>query len=176
MSSSRRSGVLLHISSLPGGWGVGDFGSGARRFADFLQGAGFTIWQVLPLTPVLPVFGNSPYSSPSAFAGNPLFISPEGLCEEGLVSMNDITARVFPSAREADFAAAELCRRGLLSLAWENFNAQPESFAELRRDFECFRAEESWWLRDYALFSILKEKNGGRCWTEWPREFSARVT
>ena len=176
LSSSRRSGVLLHISSLPGGWGVGDFGSGARRFADFLQGAGFTIWQVLPLTPVLPVFGNSPYSSPSAFAGNPLFISPEGLCEEGLVSMNDITARVLPSARGADFAAAELCRRGLLSLAWENFNAQPESFAELRRDFECFRAEESWWLRDYALFSILKEKNGGRCWTEWPREFSARVT
>ncbi|MDO4560088.1 MAG: 4-alpha-glucanotransferase [bacterium] len=174
MSGSRRSGVLLHISSLPGAWGVGDFGNGARRFADFLHGAGFSLWQVLPLTPVLSVFGNSPYSSPSAFAGNPLFISPEELCKDGLVSASQADSCILPSERAADFDSAAACRGALLSRAWAAYSAAPESFSGLRADFERFREEESGWLRDYALFSVLKDKHGGRCWTEWPRAIAAR--
>jgi 4-alpha-glucanotransferase len=88
--NKRGSGILLHITSLPSSYGVGDLGPGAYRFADFLTGAKQTTWQVLPLNPTYPIYGNSPYSSISAFAGNTLLISPDLLIEEGLLSREDL--------------------------------------------------------------------------------------
>lgn len=172
MAGSRRSGVLLHVTSLPGGYGVGDFGSSARLFADFLKDAGFSVWQVLPLTPVLPVFGNSPYSSPSAFAGNPLLISPEGLFEDGLLSEPELSSCRLPSLREADFSAAASCRERLLRSAWDRFGRG--TGGRLRGEFERFRSDEAYWLHDFALYSLLKAKNGGACWADWPKEFASR--
>lgn len=174
LSGSRRSGVLLHISSLPGGWGIGDLGKEARRFADFLHGAGFSIWQVLPLTPVLAAFGDSPYSSPSAFAGNKLLISPEELCKEGLITKEEAECFVLPSERKADFVRAAACRKELLAKSWHRFSTHPKEFAELHEAFEKFRSAEESWLRDYALFSVLKERNGNACWTDWAHSLAFR--
>ena len=174
MEKGRRSGVLLHISSLPGAFGVGDFGPEAFAFADYLHGAGFSVWQILPLSPAISIFGYSPYSSPSAFAGNMLFISPRRLCAEGLITEAELSSHMLPAASAADFDAAERCRRDLLSLSWKRFNGDPEAFSGLLGPFEDFRGRESFWLRDYALFTLLKEKYGDRCWPEWPREFAFR--
>ena len=88
MPLRRCAGVLLHVSSLPGNFGVGDFGPSAHKFADYLAEAGFSVWQVLPLTPTSPAFGNSPYSSPSAFAGSPLFVSQWFLAFTAFVGAN----------------------------------------------------------------------------------------
>ena len=161
----------MHISSLPGSPGVGGLGAAARRFADFLSEAGFSLWQVLPISPVSSVLGNSPYSSPSAFAGNRLFISAGDLSDEGLCSDSDIGYADSSSA--ADYSAAEQCADVCLSAAWENFISSRDEFSELREDFLRFKGEESFWLRDYVLFSLLKEKFGGKCWTEWPDLFRA---
>ena len=171
MSIGRRSGVLLHVTSLPGPYGAGDFGTGARKFAEFLKEAGFSLWQLLPLTPVLHVFGNSPYSSPSAFAGNPSLVSPELLFEDGLLTRDEIERAAVPSERAADFEAAPEIRARLVALAWERFRggARPQ----MTDDFEKFKACEKYWLRDYALYSLLKKKNGERCWADWPAEFAA---
>ena len=116
MEKGRRSGVLLHISSLPGAFGVGDFGPEAFAFADYLHGAGFSVWQILPLSPAISIFGYSPYSSPSAFAGNMLFISPRRLRAEGLITEAELSSHMLPAASAADFDAAGRCRRDLLSL------------------------------------------------------------
>lgn len=171
MSTGRRSGVLLHVTSLPGPYGAGDFGTCAVRFAEFLKEGGFSLWQMLPLTPVLPVFGNSPYSSPSAFAGNPSLVSPELLFEDGLLTRAEIEAHAVPSGRAADFTAASDIRARLVARAWERFSSGV--CPQMSDDFEKFRTEEKYWLRDYALYSLLKEKNGGRCWAEWATEFAA---
>lgn len=171
MSNDRKSGVLLHVTSLPGPYGAGDFGTGAWNFAEYLKDAGFSLWQMLPLTPVLPVFGNSPYSSPSAFAGNAALISPELLFEDGLLTRGEIGRAAVPSGRAADFAAASEIRARYLAIAWERFRCG--AYPQMSEDFEKFKAAEKYWLRDYALYSLLKKKNGDRCWTEWPAEFAA---
>lgn len=172
MSIGRKSGVLLHVTSLPGPYGAGDFGNGARRFAEFLKEAGFSLWQLLPLTPVLPVFGNSPYSSPSAFAGNAALISPELLFEDGLATKAELEDCAAPSERFSDFAAASEIRARLCALAFARFKSG--WYRQMTDEFEKFRAEENYWLRDYALYSLLKKKNGERCWAEWPAEFASR--
>ena len=173
MSIGRRSGVLLHVTSLPGLYGAGDFGTGARRFAEFLKEAGFSLWQLLPLTPVLPVFGHSPYSSPSAFAGNPSLVSPELLFEDGLATKAELDGCAVPSGRAADFAAASEIRARLCALAFARFKSDA-ALDCMTDEFEKFRAEENYWLRDYALYSLLKKKNGERCWADWPAELAAR--
>ena len=172
MSIGRKSGVLLHVTSLPGPYGAGDFGTGARRFAEFLKEAGFSLWQLLPLTPVLPVFGHSPYSSPSAFAGNPSLVSPELLFEDGLATKAELDDCAVPSGRAADFAAASEIRARLCALAFARFKSG--WYRQLTDEFEKFREEENYWLRDYALYSLLKKKNGERCWADWPAELAAR--
>ena len=101
MDLSRSSGVLLHLSSLPGPFGIGDMGPAAYRFADALHDAGQRVWQVLPLVPV--GFGYSPYASPSTFAGNPLFVSPERLVEEGLLDAEDISGPPAFPLKSVDF-------------------------------------------------------------------------
>lgn len=163
---SRKSGILLHITSLPSPYGIGDLGSGAYEFADFLEAAGQSVWQILPLTPTSFVCGNSPYCGPSAFAGNPLMISPDLLVRDGLLLPSDLGD---PPAFPDDAVRYEAVREykyGLLRLA----HARYEESGRKEPDFERFREENGSWLDDYALFVSLKEKNGGAVWSEWPRD------
>ncbi|MDX1546109.1 MAG: 4-alpha-glucanotransferase [Rhodothermales bacterium] len=164
MNLPRSSGVLMHVTSLPSPFGIGDFGPQAYRFADWLAAAGQRVWQVLPLVPV--GYGDSPYSSPSTFAGNPLLISPEGLRDDGLLDDADLDARPdFPEAA-VDFEAVRAFKYGLLTRAFERFEAQaPE---DARRAFDAFRQEHAAWLGDYALFMALREHHGEAAWTDWP--------
>ena len=173
----RKLGVLMHISSLPGKYGVGDFGSGAEDFADFLLEAGCTAWQMLPLVPVSGAFGYSPYSSPSAFAGNILFVSPEKLVETGLLDSADISSGELPASDRADFAHAHDFKKKILRTAYKNFrrdDAYKTTFKALSDDFWNFCVRESYWLEDYALFTVLKSTAGDVAWSEWPRECRTR--
>lgn len=167
---TRRSGILLHITSLPSDFGIGDLGKGAYVFADFLARSGQTIWQALPFSPSSPACGNSPYCSFSAFAGNPLLIGPDLLVQDGYVSWNDLSrAPSFDSGR-TDYERAAAFKYDILSLAYERFKEIPD--LECRHDN--FAREQAWWLDDYALFVCLKEQFGGVSWSEWPRELRDR--
>lgn len=169
MRFARSSGILLHPTSLPGPYGSGDFGCEARRFADFLRDAGQSIWQVLPLNPT--GFGDSPYQSFSAFAGNPLLIDLEELRIRGYLSSADLEgAPAFPT-REVDFASVIAYRLALLRRAAERFF---ESAASERVDFDRFCSANAWWLDDFALFMALKQAHELRAWTEWPRNLAQR--
>ncbi len=170
MSRARSSGLLLHLTSLPSRFGIGDLGPAAYRFADFLAETGQRIWQVLPLGPA--GYGGSPYSSPSTFAGNPLLISPECLAEQGLLTRAELDA--FPALPEdrVDFGAVEPAKHRLLARAFERFEA--DASAEDVRRFEAFCAENADWLDDYALYMALKEAHDGCAWTDWPENLALR--
>lgn len=170
---ARKSGVLLHISSLPGYYGVGDFGYEAEKFALFIKKSGFSVWQVLPLTPAVPIFGNSPYSTVSAFAGSFLFISPDKLCAKGLVSKDELSSRILCSSAAADYEKAAEVRMELLAMAWKRFKSL-ERFSELRAEYEIFKTKEALWLDDYALFVFFKEKFNGIEWQKWPCDIKER--
>ena len=130
----RRSGILLHITSLPSSYGVGDLGPEAYRFADFLGQTKQTCWQVLPLNPTSPFYGNSPYSSISAFAGNTLLISPDLLFEEGLLSREDLDpVPSFPEGR-CDFSEVIRYKDKLLERAYQHFTSNGKE----RESFEAF--------------------------------------
>lgn len=165
----------MHISSLPGRFGIGCFGPAAYRFADFLASAGYSAWQVLPLTPVSETLGNSPYSGISAFAVSSLFISPEKLAETGLINCSDYEMYRAGAGDRADYAFARRVKSELLHLAWMNFRGEPERFGRLREEFNSFCLAERLWLEDYALFYVLKETHGGARWSEWPREYKFRA-
>jgi len=166
----RTSGLLLHVTSLPGRFGVGDLGPAAYRFVDFLARAKQGLWQVLPLVPV--DAGGSPYSSPSTFAGNPLLVSPEGLAADGLLTEDDLAhAPAFPAGR-VDFARVIPFREALLRRAFARFEAG--AAPALREAFAGFCARHAEWLDDYALFTALKAHHGGRAWTDWPRPLARR--
>jgi 4-alpha-glucanotransferase len=166
----RGSGILLHITSLPSSYGVGDLGPEAYRFADFLSQTKQTYWQVLPLNPTGPIFGNSPYSSISAFAGNTLLISPALLLEEGLLLKEDLDpVPPFPEAR-CDFPEAIRYKDRLLERAYQHFISRGEG----RESFEAFCSEHSPWLDDFALFVVLRKRFDGKVWNEWPRELRDR--
>ncbi len=165
----RSSGILLHPTSLPSPHGVGDLGEGALGFADWLAAAGPRLWQVLPLGPA--GYGDSPYQSLSAFAGNPLLVSLEGLRREGLLDPADLEAPPFPE-RDVDYGAVIPWKQRRLRLAAERFAAralpaQREAMAE-------FRAREAGWLEDLALFLAVKASQGGRPWVEWPADLAGR--
>ena len=160
----RASGLLLHLTSLPGPHGVGDLGPAAYRFVDFLVRAGQQLWQVLPLGPV--DAGGSPYSSPSAFAGSPLLVSLERLCADGLLTHQE-SAPVQPFSDEAvDYERVLAFKRQALRRAFERFEAR--SPGELAQAFEDFCAAQASWLDDYALFMALKDAHGPAAWTTWP--------
>jgi len=166
----RGSGVLLHITSLPSPYGVGDLGPEAYRFVDFLSETKQGFWQILPLNPTNSAFGNSPYSSPSAFAGNPLLISPDLLVEDGLLSKSDIESGYsFPSER-VDYNAVSEYKYRLLRMAYENFKKRKGKDYE----FEGFSDENSYWLDDYALFVSLKEHFSEVIWSDWPEDIRNR--
>jgi 4-alpha-glucanotransferase len=158
----RASGLLLHPTSLPGAFGVGDLGPGAFGFLAFLEAAGQTLWQVLPLAPT--GYGNSPYAAPSAFAGNPLLVACGPLLESGWLDEDDVRElRALPAER-VDFARLVPLKQAVLRTAHRRFleRAAPEQ----RDAFEAFKAAEADWLDDHALFMALRDERGGP-WTEW---------
>ncbi len=163
---TRSSGILLPVSSLPGRWGIGDLGPGARSFVDFLSRSGQKTWQMLPLSETDGALGNSPYSSSSAFAGNPLFISPDDLVESGLINSAE-TAETPPfPAKRVEYPAVRAFKAKLLAGAFTRFSPSPE--------YESFLKRHEYWIFDYALFSALKRRLGGLPWNEWPEELKLR--
>ncbi len=167
MDLPRAAGVLLHISSLPGKFGSGDLGGGARNFVDFLAESSQSYWQVLPLGPTCGVFADSPYMSFSAFAGNPLFIDLADLAEQGLLSAGILAGAPEFSEYLLDYESAISWRSPLLEEAWRAFRmAPPPEFARY--------CETKSWLEDYALFMALRELQGGQAWCSWPRKLAGR--
>lgn len=165
----RGSGILLHITSLPSPYGIGDLGPWAYKFVDFLSETKQSFWQILPLNPTSGGFGNSPYSSPSAFAGNPLLISPDLLVEDGLLLKSDIEDdSPFPDER-VDYNAVTEYKYRLLGMAYENYKKRVRDY-----EFERFSNENSYWLDDYALFISLKEHFNGIVWSDWPEDIRNR--
>jgi 4-alpha-glucanotransferase len=163
VSFSRSSGVLLHPTSLPGRYGVGDLGDEAYRFIDFLVASGQTLWQVLPLGPT--GYGDSPYQSFSAFAGNTLLVSPDRLLSEGLLDRRDLDGAPAFNAERVDFGAAIEFKNKLLRRAYENFRRTTDT--SLRVAFETFSQREAAWLDDYALYRAMKDARGGVAWNRW---------
>lgn len=166
--SIRASGVLLHLTSLPGMYGVGDLGPAAYHFSDYLAEMGQLYWQMLPLGPTSPALGNSPYAGFSAFAGNALLISPELLVQDGLLDEKTLGAPWKQSGR-AEYEAVDKHRSPLLSLAFANAG---DVFAEPK--FVEFMEQHEEWLEDWALYSTLKTRFQGAPWWLWPREFRFR--
>lgn len=161
--SDRTSGVLLHPTSLPGSFGIGDLGPAAYAWVDVLVRSGQSWWQILPLGPT--GFGNSPYQAYSAFAGNPLLVSPLSLRDEGLVDEGDWAGAGQPSGR-VDFDAETAFKDRLLARAWQNFRCGRGD--HLAGDFDEFRRHHGTWLDDYALFMAIKDQQDGSPWIEWP--------
>lgn len=171
MNFPRSSGVLLHPTSLPGPFGIGDLGPEAYAFADFLIASGQSIWQVLPLGPT--GYGDSPYAGYSAFAGNTLLVSPERLVSEGLLTQTEIAAPSFPATR-VDFGSVHDFKDHLLRKAFEHY--QQTTNTTLRTDFETFKQRSVDWLDDYALFRALKDAHDGSAWNEWEPALVRRET
>ncbi|HUK53415.1 MAG TPA: 4-alpha-glucanotransferase [Candidatus Binatia bacterium] len=165
----RASGVLLHITSLPSPYGIGDLGPAAHAWVDRLQEAGQGWWQALPLGPT--GFGNSPYQSFSSFAGNGLLVSPELLIADELLDPQTCKSRSFPSDF-VDFGAVIQFKEALLSQAWNRFRGGVRS--GLATAYDSFCREQEHWLEDYALFRALKQKFHGAAYLNWPVKFVRR--
>lgn len=169
MRFERSSGILLHPTSLPGPYGVGDLGPAARRWVDWLADAGCKLWQVLPLGPT--GYGDSPYQCFSAFAGNPYLISPDLLLGQRLLTDDDLADMPAWDPQRVDFGRLYEWKPALLDKAFHRFAADP---GPARPKFGRFQAENAFWLADYALFMALKETHGGGPWDEWPADLRRR--
>lgn len=165
----RASGLLLHVSSLPSQYGIGDVGPAALAWIDRLAEAGQSWWQLLPLGPI--GHGNSPYEPMSSFAANPLFVSPDWLIEDGLVRASDCHIDS-PSQSEINYETVIASKHRLLQTAWTNFNGGDSP--DLRIGYEQFRNDHARWLEDYALFRSLKEKFRDVSYLEWPADLVLR--
>ncbi|MHC4645716.1 MAG: 4-alpha-glucanotransferase [Planctomycetota bacterium] len=170
MTKSRASGILLHITSLPSKYGVGDLGPAAYKFAEFLARAKQTCWQMLPLTPpTLKKNPYSPYNCLSAFAGNTLLISPELLYRDGLLRKKDLNSKPrFPEAW-VDYSSVLPYKTKLLNLAFERFKSMSPA-----PDYDVFCSQNNHWLEDYAAFIVLRRRFRRRLWCDWPPEFKSR--
>ncbi|MBR4195535.1 MAG: 4-alpha-glucanotransferase [Synergistaceae bacterium] len=162
----RSAGILLPVTSLPSKFGIGDFGPEALKFGKFLHDAGQKIWQVLPMTTIDPGCGNSPYSPTSAFAGNHLLISPEILADEGMITDDELTRLSAKydfgkNPERVDYESARAFKTEILSAAYKRVMKGSAS------DFREFTASAEW-LEPFALFSVIKQVNGGIPWYEWP--------
>ena len=161
MLKKRGAGVLLHISSMPSPYAVGVFDQNVKHFIDVIADMGFTYWQVLPFNPL--DGANSPYCSPSAFAGNYLFIDPKGLCDMGLVSESDVKDNIYTgSPYTADYEFAAQKRLSLLKKAFLNID---ENLAKEIKNFEINNP----WLTDYSVFMAVKELEGMKPWWQWSK-------
>jgi 4-alpha-glucanotransferase len=172
MKWARASGILAHPTSLPGRFAIGDLGPGANTFLDFLVASNQHIWQVLPLGPT--GYGDSPYALLSAFAGNPLLISPEMLLDEQLLTSDDFDDAPDFNPSSVDFGAVIPWKMALLHTSHQHF--QEHGAASLHADYQAFCDEQRAWLDDYALFMALKTHFGGIPWSAWPRSYALRAT
>lgn len=156
----RASGVLMHISSLPGKYGIGTMGKEARAFVDRLAASGQSYWQILPVGPTS--FGDSPYQSFSTFAGNPYFIDPEILCSEGFLFSDEIENESWGSDElNVDYGLLYEKRGKMFRSVYEHFSKN------IPADFENFCRENAFWLEDYALFMAIKDEHGGKAFGTW---------
>ena len=168
--NDRRSGLLLHLSSLPGPYYCGDLGKAAYRFADFLSAAGQSWWQMLPVNPI--GLGNSPYSTTCSFAGEPLYIDLEGLVQDGLLKKTEIAQPQPSSPGRTDYPKARRYREARLKTAYARFayNGGKRQSAPFTR----FQARHQYWLEDFALFCVLAKKFKTGNWCDWPRDLRRR--
>jgi malto-oligosyltrehalose synthase/4-alpha-glucanotransferase len=167
--SGRSSGVLMHITSLPSKFGIGDFGLGARAFADMLHSTYQKYWQLLPLSPVDERSRFSPYSSCSSMAGNTLLLCPELLASDGSFETDEY---ILPATDKVDFKQAVIIKRLVFDKAWAGFKDKGSEASKIK--FIDFCKNESAWLDDYALYVVLKEENAGKPWYNWSAEFQSR--
>lgn len=163
----RSSGILMHITSLPSPYGIGTLGKEAYRFVDFLVKAGQKYWQVLPLGPT--GYGDSPYQSFSAFAGNPYLIDLDLLCKEGLLEVNDYKYINFGyNCEEVDFEKIAENKMPILKMAFKNLKDK------YRDELQQFKEENDEWIEDYALYMALKVKNNLKSWQLWDKDIKLR--
>ena len=168
--NKRRCGILLHITSLPSHHGIGDFGAAAYNFVNFLAETRQSLWQILPLNPTRTVYGNSPYSSYSAFAGNHTMISLDLLVQEGILLKSDIDDHVTFPDKIVDYKIVTDYKERILCVAYKNIHSKLGKNYE----FERFCNENAYWLDDYALFISLKEHFHGVAWSDWPEDLRNR--
>jgi 4-alpha-glucanotransferase len=169
MSSPRATGILLHPSSLPSRGGIGDFGPAAYDFVNFLAAARQSLWQILPLGPV--GYGNSPYSSTSAFAGSPLLVSLERLADKGWIDRQRVSS-LSDGVSAVDYDRVTAQKFPLLVEAANNF-LQRASGAERAR-YDQFCRDNAWWLEGFVLFDTLRQHHNAESWNHWPRELARR--
>lgn len=170
--TSRKAGILNHITSLPGKYGMGDFGQVSFEWIDFLHKTGQQFWQVLPLNPVSAEYSFSPYSSYSAFAGNEMLINPDPLKTLALLPDNYRINTGKIKNEQVDFINQAAGRSKMLYDAWLGFNASENNF--LKESFNAFCSQQEYWLKDYACFIALKEHFNQKSWYEWDAPFRDR--
>jgi 4-alpha-glucanotransferase len=168
--NKRNSGILLHITSLPSQYGIGDLGSGAYSFADFLAESNQRFWQILPLSLTCTAYANSPYSSFSAFAGNHLLISPERLVRDGILTGADLDGVPEFSGERVDYPAVTKYKEKMFRLAYRK---NRDKLAD-HQNFQKFCSEHAYWLDNYSLFISLKNHFKGSDWGTWPQELRDR--
>ncbi|MCX7835495.1 MAG: 4-alpha-glucanotransferase [bacterium] len=175
MITERRGGILLHPSSLPSEFGIGDLGEGAFQFLQWLFESKCRLWQILPLNP--PGYGASPYAALSAFAGNPLFISPTKLYELGLLNQEELNQSKIPEGR-IDFSFVEIQKRKLLTIAFKRFvhltnSGQSKSashhpiLTDIYEQFQNYCQKESYWLENWSWYIAFKESFEWKHWRDW---------
>ncbi|MBU4479428.1 MAG: 4-alpha-glucanotransferase, partial [Candidatus Omnitrophica bacterium] len=167
--NNRGSGILLHISSLPSPFGIGDLGGRAYQFADFLERSGQSYWQVLPFNPTSSINGDSPYSSASAFAVNTIFISLELMAEAGWLTQRDIDGLPQFAQDSVDYQMVYDTRALLFKRAYEKFKEKNDM-----SEYAVFCRTHADWLEDFAEFTVFKSHFQERVWSEWPREIRDR--
>ena len=166
---TRGSGILLHITSLSGDYGIGDLGPGAHRFVDFLKASGQRYWQILPVHPTDTRYDNSPYHALSAFAGNTLLISPEQLVTDGYLDSSDLNPELNIPAGEVDFPSVIAYKERLFDMVFNRF-----SYFGHDSRFKEFCDREAWWLDDYSLFIAIRKEFSPAPWSDWPDELKNR--
>ena len=164
MELGRSAGILLHPTSLPSRFGIGDLGNDAYKFLDFLKDAGQTLWQVFPLGPT--GYGDSPYQCFSAFAGNPLLISPDKLKEEGFLSDEEIVIPPHSDPKRVDYGPVIEYKKAILIKAYNNFKNNSNGLGD---EFEKFCSTHKEWLDDFALFMASKDYHQGAVWSSWDK-------
>lgn len=170
MRFPRSCGTLVHPTSFPSNYGMGDLGHEAYEFINFLEETGQTIWQVLPLSPT--GYGNSPYASYSAFAGNPYLISPDKLEEKGYISTEDLSKARLPITVEADYETSYQKKDELYKKAFEKFRSSNSK--ENQKRLKAFKERNSYWLADYTLFMACSISNNQMPWNKWDKDLAQR--
>ncbi len=170
MRFKRACGVLVHPTSFPSQFGIGDLGLGARSFVDFLAETKQSIWQILPLGPT--GYGNSPYASYSAFAGNMYLISPEVLLEKGLITADEASSKILPSGVKVNYDQAFSNKRFLLEAAFKRY--EEKNGKQGNTALKSFARKNSFWLKDYCLFMACLEENGFQPWNKWDEDIAKR--